>query len=196
MRTLALFTIMMMLLSTLMMSRRTDNAQVFNPSYNAQQIEQKVACRVKVSTITLVDFTLPSDQIRLWVYKNGRIVFQTYVAHGTGSGGLYATRFSNIPESRTSSIGIYRTLDVYEGHNGGSLRLQGLEYTNSNAYNREIVVHGANYIGEGIKEGNSWGCFAVPMNVSKELINLIKDGTILIAYYPDKQWLETSEYLK
>lgn len=192
MRTLVLFTIMVMCLSTLLMSKRTNADEV---NYNVQQIALKVASKVNTQTITVVDFTLPSNVPRLYVYVNGILEMETYVAHGEGSGGLYATKFSNIPESRMSSIGVYRTLNTYIGHNGLSLRLEGLEYTNNNAEAREIVVHGAYYIGKGIKEGNSWGCFAVPMNQSNDLINLIKDGTILIAYYPDHKWLTTSRYL-
>jgi hypothetical protein len=133
--------------------------------------------------VVLIDFSLPSSQPRLIVVniKTNKVVLITYVAHGTGSGGQYATHFSNIDGSHESSLGVYITLTTYYGHNGLSLKVRGIEDSNSNAYNRAILVHGANYIGNG-KTGRSWGCFAVPKNISNQLIDIIKNGAIIFAY--------------
>lgn len=147
--------------------------------------------------VTFVDFTKPSTAKRLWVIdvSKHKIVFNTYVTHGTNSGkGVYATSFSNKSGSLQSSIGVYKTGYVYTGKHGKSLKLHGLEYTNNNAFSRAVVVHPASYIGNG-KTGHSWGCFGLPTDVSSSIINSIKDGSILVAYYPDSSWISNSKYL-
>ncbi len=153
----------------------------------------------KIKNITFIDFSLPSNKIRLFTYNINNLddaIFQTYVTHGSGSGGVYATSFSNTPDSHKSSLGVAVTEGTYWGKNGYSCQLNGLEPGfNSNMITRSIVIHGANYIGDG-KTGRSWGCTAIPMKVHKEYIDLVKDGNILFLYYPDSMYLNSSKLLK
>lgn len=146
--------------------------------------------------VTIVDFTLPSTAKRLWVIDeiHHRVLLNTYVTHGSGSGGLYASEFSNKPNSLMSSIGVYETLYPYYGKHGKSMKIRGLEYTNSNAERRNIVIHSAYYIGDG-KTGRSWGCFAVREQDISKVLELTSGNTMLFAYYPDSRWLHTSKYL-
>jgi hypothetical protein len=117
------------------------------------------------------------------------------------SGDLNSTAFSNNARSLKSSLGVFVTEDTYDGHNGYSLRVRGLERGfNDNAMSREVVFHGADYanptIARGLgRLGRSWGCFAVGRNVSASLINTIKHKTVVVAYYPDPRWLHDSVYL-
>jgi hypothetical protein len=125
----------------------------------------------------------------------------TYVAHGKNSGGEYARKFSNRPESRQSSLGFYRTKKTYYGGHGLALTLSGLEAGfNDKAERRKIVLHGSRYIGDNYKRwgkymGRSFGCPAVPMKQSKILINTIKDGSCLFIYHPSKNYLSGSKIL-
>jgi len=153
--------------------------------------------------LTIIDYSKPSSERRLWVVNvnTGKVLFNTWVAHGKNSGEKNATSFSNDPESLKSSIGIYLTDDTYSGHHGDSLRIQGLEPGfNDNALKRNIVFHGAAYVGEDIAKnrgmlGRSWGCMAVAFNTIKPLVNAIKNKTLVVAYYPDKNWLRHSLFL-
>lgn len=153
--------------------------------------------------LTLVDYSKPSNERRLWVIdlKNLKVLFNTWVAHGKNSGSVNATSFSNTPGSLKSSFGVFVTDESYMGGKGYSLRVKGLEkQVNSNAFNRNIVVHGAWYVGEDViknngRLGRSFGCFAVSQEVIKPLINTIKDKTLIVAYYNDKNWLKTSDFV-
>src|SRR3546814_16655006 len=69
-----------------------------------------------------------------------------HVAHGRGSDPTHCgwlQNFSNEYESLATSRGAYVTGDFYNGKYGYSLRLSGLDPTNSNALGRAIVVHSA-----------------------------------------------------
>lgn len=159
---------------------------------------------VQDQVITIVDYSKPSNQRRLWVVnlKTNKVLFNTYVAHGKNSGASATTSFSNSPSSLKSSMGVFLTDETYSGHNGYSLRVKGLEQNvNSNAYNRTIVFHGAAYVSPAIAKargmlGRSWGCFAVSRDMIAPIINTIKHKTLVIAYYPDKHWLSTSKFLR
>ena len=154
--------------------------------------------------ITIVDFSQPSNQKRLYVIDLNRkqILFQSFVSHGRGSGELWAKSFSNQPSSYKSSPGFYVTEETYTGHNGYSLRLDGLEKgINDNARNRDIVMHGAPYVSESAIGalgflGRSQGCPAIPLALHKPIINTIKDGTCLFIYTPDESYLNHSELLE
>ena len=128
----------------------------------------------------VVDFSKPSTDRRLTIYSTtGSVLFKTYVAHGVGSGrGIYAERFSNIPNSRMSSLGHYRIGEAYYGKNGLSYRLYGLDRTNNNAYRRAVVLHSATYIGYG-HTGTSWGCPAIPTQDFHKVMTLLKKGDSL-----------------
>lgn len=150
--------------------------------------------------ITIIDFSKPSSEKRLFVINTatGNVVFKTLVAHGRNSGKEWAKTFSNTASSFASSLGFYTTSEVYHGKHGISLRLNGCEKGfNDNAYKRAVVMHGANYVSESFLEqngylGRSHGCPAVPTHLSKEIIDIIKDGSCLFIYAPSKQYLSLS----
>ena len=153
--------------------------------------------------ISIADFSLPSSKKRLFVIDldNNKVLFTTYVAHGSNSGAEYANHFSNTPESNQSSPGFYETLSTYNGKNGYSLHLEGLEAgINDNANDRAIVMHGADYVSENFIQargyiGRSWGCPAVPEKMSKPIIDKIKDGTCLFIYTPGANYVNRSKIL-
>ena len=140
--------------------------------------------------LTIVDFSLPSTEKRMFVLDLDKkaILLQSYVAHGKNTGDLYAKSFSNKSNSNKSSVGLFLTEGSYNGRNGYSLRLNGLEKgVNDNAKKRNIVVHGADYANPKFIEtsgrlGRSLGCFAVPESVNAEIINTIKGKSILYVY--------------
>jgi hypothetical protein len=156
------------------------------------------------SLLTLIDYSLPSTERRLWVIDvpRRRVLFHELVAHGEGSGGNFATTFSNRPGSRQSSLGLFRTENTYVGGHGVALRLEGLEPgINDRAMQRQIVMHGADYVDLGVAQslgrlGRSWGCPALPRPVSRRVIERIKGGNALFAYYPDRRWLAQSRFLR
>lgn len=158
---------------------------------------------VEAHTLSLIDYSKPSTEPRLWVFDVDRktVLFNEWVAHGRNSGDNVATHFSNAPGSLMSSIGAYVTADTYVGHNGYSLRLRGLEAGfNDNALDRAIVMHGAAYVSSGIirsqgRLGRSFGCPAVRPDIARQLIDTIRDGSFVFAYYPDRVWLQQSSLL-
>ncbi|CAN5798269.1 murein L,D-transpeptidase catalytic domain family protein [soil metagenome] len=153
--------------------------------------------------ITIADFTKASSEKRLFGIdlKNCKTLFNTYVAHGQGSGEAFANRFSNIPESYQSSLGFYVTSDTYIGKNGYSLHLEGLEAgINDKADERAIVMHGAPYVCENYIRargyiGRSWGCPAVPEKLNKPIIEKIRNGSCLFIYGKNKSYLSHSKIL-
>lgn len=142
--------------------------------------------------LTICDFSQSSAKKRLYLVdlENEKILMNTYVAHGRNSGSEFATKFSNTPNSLQSSLGFYVTQNTYSGEHGLSLKIAGMEPGfNSNAMERAVVVHGADYIGGNrLKSssfmGRSFGCPAVPANESARIINMIKNGTCLFIYHP------------
>jgi len=157
----------------------------------------------KDNIISIVDFSKPSSQKRLFVIdlNNLRVLYNTYVAHGVNSGKEYANQFSNTPESNKSSLGFYETKNTYMGGNGYSLKLAGLEKgINDNAERRDIVIHGAEYVDESLIRaqgyiGRSWGCPALPEKLHKPIIDKIKNGTCLFIYGPDNTYLRKSKII-
>jgi hypothetical protein len=155
------------------------------------------------ATLTIIDYSLPSALPRLWVFdlRSGQLLFSELVAHGRNSGDGLATRFSDALGSRQSSLGLFRTADAYVGHNGYSLRLDGLEPgINSHARERAIVMHGAKYVDPEVASksgyvGRSWGCPALREAVARQLIDTVRGGGVIFSYYPDPAWLATSRFL-
>lgn len=149
---------------------------------------------VKKDILTLVDFGLSSKVKRLWVIdlSTNTILFNSLVAHGKNSGDDYANVFSNKNESFKSSLGFYITGEVYNGKHGMSMRLDGQESgVNSNARSRSIVMHGADYVSDWFIKGHnrlgrSQGCPAIPMELTPEIINTLKDGSCLYIYHPTR----------
>jgi hypothetical protein len=156
------------------------------------------------ATLTVIDYSRPSVDPRFWVFDLAarKLLFEERVAHGKNSGDLLATRFSNSEASLESSLGLFVTGDVYTGKHGESLRLAGLEPGfNDNALARAIVIHGADYVSAGAIAklgfvGRSWGCPALPAGVAPRVIERLRGGSALFAYYPDAQWLKSSAFLQ
>lgn len=154
--------------------------------------------------LTVIDYSLPSTEKRLWVIdlRRRRVLFHELVAHGVNSGDTWAVAFSNVNGSRQSSLGLFRTDESYIGQHGYALRLSGLEPgVNDLARERAIVIHGATYvsprtISEHGSLGRSWGCPALDYAVSPQVIDHIRDGSAVFAYYPDRAWLERSAFLR
>lgn len=140
--------------------------------------------------LTVIDYSKHSGEKRLFVFdmKRHEMLYNTWVAHGINSGGKFAKDFSNVKNSRKTSLGVYKTDDTYYGGNGYSLRLDGLTPgKNDKARERYIVVHGADYASKAfIKKygalGRSWGCPALPVELAAEVIDTIKGGSIIYAH--------------
>lgn len=194
------------------LQRLVDAIRAQAPTISPRAIETAISAYYHVAEqhlthkpiVTIVDYSLPSDEKRLAVanVQTGKVLFYTYVAHGKGSGGKFATRFSNQPGSDASSLGVYLTGSTYFGEHGYSLRLHGLDpQFNGSAYRRDIVVHSAWYVGKAFAQvhgqlGRSWGCFALSRTVESAIVKLIRGATVLVGYYPDPQWLHSSPFLR
>jgi hypothetical protein len=163
--------------------------------------EIKLQGRLKNDLLTVIDFSLPSTEDRLWVIDMNcqQVVLKSLVAHGRNSGVAYATNFSNEQESFKSSLGFYLTGEVYNGKHGVSMRLDGLEYgINHKARERAVVVHGADYVNEKWVQkqgyiGRSLGCPAVPIGVHLKLIQLIKNKSCLYIYHPSRKQFQAAK---
>lgn len=153
--------------------------------------------------LTVIDFSLPSSEKRMWIIdmEDGIILHFGHVSHGRNSGDLMAQKFSNKNSSYMSSLGFYLTAETYQGKHGYSLRLDGLEPGfNDNARERAIVIHGADYAKEDfIKQtgrlGRSLGCPALPHEITVEIIDLIKNKSVLFIYGKDDNYLNQSQIL-
>lgn len=154
--------------------------------------------------ITIIDYSMPSSKKRLWVINanNDHVLFHTLVAHGKQSGQLYAKHFSNKRHSHATSLGVFLTGHTYQGKHGYSLKLRGLEpHFNGNTFKRHVVIHSAWYVSQDLlhkqnRLGRSWGCPALSKKKEPQVVNTIKNGTMIFAYYPKKQWLNNSRYLQ
>lgn len=166
----------------------------------------KLLERKKISKpeyLVICDFSQSSRTKRMYIIDmvNEELTMQTYVAHGRNSGLEYASRFSNKPKSYQSSLGFYVTGHTYQGQHGLALNLYGLEPGfNDMAARRKVVLHGSEYVGENYLKrskymGRSFGCPAIPKKESKALIHLIKNGTCLFIYHPDKKYIKGSRIL-
>jgi len=178
-------------------------ADVLRLAINAAKKAEEEGLVQRRDLLTVIDYSIPSSQPRLFVFDlaSKKLLFRELVAHGKNSGDDVATAFSNSPGSLETSLGLFVTADTYTGHNGYSLRLKGLEEGfNDMAWDRAIVLHGAAYVSyEAVKVlgrlGRSWGCPAVSSLVSKKIIDTIRGGSAVFAYYPDRAWLATSVFL-
>ncbi|WP_223241285.1 murein L,D-transpeptidase catalytic domain family protein [Flammeovirga sp. EKP202] len=137
--------------------------------------------------VSILDFNQPSTAKRFYIIDvtSGKLLLKTYVSHGVNSGLLYAENFSNIVNSKQSSLGIYKAAETYTGKYGLSLKLDGLERNiNDNARKRAIVLHPAKYVSEHFIHqngymGRSFGCPAVSYQDHKKVIQYIKGGSVL-----------------
>lgn len=153
--------------------------------------------------LTITDFSKPSSEKRLFIIdmEKEETIFKTFVAHGRNSGLLFAKIFSNIKASNQSSLGFYITGNSYQGKNGETLKLNGIESgINDQANVRAIVLHGAKYVSPEIVKkqgylGRSLGCPAVPSNEVKQIIEIIKGASCLFIYAPDIKYLKMSKFI-
>jgi hypothetical protein len=180
------------------------NPQVLSLATRAADCARRQGLLDGFRHLAVIDYSLPSTKPRLWVFDvaQGRLLFQELVAHGRNTGEKLAERFSNVEGSKMSSLGLFQTTETYYGSNGYSLRLRGLDSGfNDNALARAIVMHGAPYVSEAIAErvgriGRSWGCPAVRQEVARTVIDTLKGGALIFAYYPDHKWLKESPMLR
>lgn len=153
--------------------------------------------------LAVIDYSKPSLEPRLWVFDlaSNTLLFHEVVAHGEGSGENLANAFSNRDGSHQTSLGLFRTGETYQGANGYSMRMVGLEPgVNDAAMARAIVMHGAPYVNlaNGRKQGRlgrSWGCPAVRPEVARQVIDSLKNGQMIFAYYPETNWLAKSPFI-
>ena len=154
-------------------------------------------------TLTVIDYSKPSTEKRLWVFDltTHELLYEELVAHGQGSGANHASAFSNTPDTHQTSLGLFVTGATYVGKNGYSLRMDGLDKgINDRARERAIVMHGAPYVSDAFvrangRLGRSHGCPAISDAVARPMIDRVKGGGLVFAYYPDAEWLKTSKYL-
>jgi L,D-transpeptidase catalytic domain len=155
------------------------------------------------ATLTICDFSLSSNLRRMWVIDLARkkILFNTLVAHGQGSGEEFATRFSNNHESHQTSLGFFTTGEIYNGDNGMSCKLNGIDGNfNCNAFDRAVVIHGSDYVNKTFaaannRIGRSHGCPAIPRELTAPILNKISNGHVLFIYHPTKSYLKSSYWL-
>lgn len=157
-----------------------------------------------IKSLAIIDFSKPSTEKRLYIIdpSTGKLLYQTFVAHGKNSGENLPTRFSNKMNSLQSSLGFYLTGSVYNGAHGKSLQLIGCEKgINDHAFERGIVLHGADYVNEKFirtnnRLGRSHGCPAVSYDDLSDVITLLKDNGCLFVYAPDNTYIRRSSLLK
>jgi hypothetical protein len=179
------------------------NRKAFEMAQQGYEKLREQGALLNDNIISIIDFSLPSTEKRLYVVdlKNYQVLYKTYVAHGKNSGTVMANSFSNKPSSNKSSLGFYKTLGTYIGKHGYSLKLQGLEKgINDNAYQRAIVMHGADYVDPRYIPrlgyiGRSQGCPAVASREATPIINTIKDGSCLFIYSPNTTYQQRSSIL-
>lgn len=168
--------------------------------YYTLQAQGKLSAK---KLLSIIDFTKSSCKKRLYIIDLDRLnlKYYTYVSHGKNTGEDRAEKFSNIMHSNQSSIGFYLTAETYVGTKGYSLKLDGMEKGyNDKLRDRAVVMHEADYVSEKwIKQngrlGRSQGCPALPVEISKEIIDTIKEYTPIFAYYNDNTYINNSEYL-
>jgi hypothetical protein len=181
------------------------NARGLSPQVLAMALDAVSCARAngvngRDDLLTIIDYSLPSTQPRLWVLdlEKGKVLYHELVAHGQGTGDNYATRFSNVKDSKQTSLGLFLTGGTYEGGNGYSLKLKGLDKgINDRAEERHIVMHGAWYVSaEHARQqgrlGRSWGCPALSQEIARTVIDKLKGGTFVYSYSGDKTWFRTA----
>ncbi|MGR3855129.1 murein L,D-transpeptidase catalytic domain family protein [Chryseobacterium indologenes] len=181
------------------------NYDVFSKALTGYENLKKAGLLTQDShLLTICDFSMSSNTKRLWIIdlEDKKVLFNSLVAHGKNTGEEFATNFSNKESSLQSSLGFYITDATYQGDNGYSLKLLGMDKGfNDAAYRRAIVMHGADYVSDAFaamhkRIGRSWGCPAVPRELTQSIINTIKGKNCLFIYYPDQNYLSSSEWLK
>jgi hypothetical protein len=177
--------------------------QAFEYAWTGYYKLRKKGILHRTGILSICDFSQSSANQRMYVIdvRNRRMLYRTYVAHGINSGDEFASSFSNQPESCKSSLGFYVTTQTYDGMNGLSLRIEGVDKGfNDNAGKRNIVIHGASYVSLRILHkygvmGTTFGCPAIPDEMSSQIIPVVKNGSCFFIYYPSKKYLTQSPVL-
>lgn len=180
------------------------NYEVFRYAYIGYKTLKQQQRLNEKEIFSIIDFTQKSNNKRFYTIdlNQKRIIYNTYVSHGRKSGDEISYSFSDVCESHQSSIGFYITGNTYNGSNGFSLQLHGDEKGyNSNIAKRGVVIHTADYANESYiakygRLGRSFGCPVLPENIYKDIIETIKNKTVIFAYYNDPKYLSSSKYLK
>jgi hypothetical protein len=167
------------------------------------QGQKKINNLKRKNIVTIIDYSKPSNEKRFFVIdlEKKQLLYLCLVAHGKNSGEISAKSFSNRQESLQSSLGFFLASETYNGANGYTLRLDGLENgINDNARIRDLVIHGADYVSEEFirkygRLGLSWGCPALPLDISKEIIDKISGGSCVYIYADDAYYKENSLFL-
>lgn len=144
---------------------------------NISEDKKELLSKYGNDRIIFIDFSKPSYSKRLWVLEGDSVLLNTYVSHGENSGLYFAKKFSNEEGTNMSCVGEFRTLWTYNGKHGLSMKIQGLDDTNNNAYDRKIVFHSAPYATKDFLNrhgylGRSYGCFATSEEDNKLIIDL------------------------
>jgi hypothetical protein len=164
-------------------------------------LDLKAGNYLSKNMLTIIDFSISSKFERMWIIdlNTMKIVHQSLVAHGHNSGDEFACHFSNSPSSHESSLGFYVTGGICYGIHGMSLILEGMEPgINDNAREREIVIHGADYVSNDFvrqygRLGRSFGCPSIPLEDHEKIIKMLAGGSCLFIYYPDENYLRSSK---
>lgn len=144
--------------------------------------------------VALMNYRQPSWEPRFYLIdpESEHVVAAYRVAHGRGSDPVhdgFAEFFSDRQGSLMSSLGFFRTGETYmsqEPGHGLSLRLDGLSDTNSNAYDRAIVIHANHYMEQEFidnfgKPGRSHGCFVFSARDRDIIVNKLHGGALIYA---------------
>lgn len=186
-----------------LLDRLSQAAPDLDPGVLALALEAR-ACALRNGEVeddaklAVIDYSRPSTDKRLWVFDvaHDALLFNEHVAHGSGTGDNFATRFSNEEGSHATSLGLFRTAETYQGGNGYSLRMDGLDPGfNDHARSRAIVMHGAWYANPELirtqgRLGRSQGCPALREQVAKVVIDTLKQRQLLFAYADDAAFLQ------
>lgn len=191
------------LYNTILFKKSKPSFDVFRKSY-VGYLNLKAAGKLSDKNIlTIIDFRISSTKNRFWsIDLNAKkVIYESLVAHGRNSGDEFAKSFSNVLESNMSSFGFYVTGTTYIGKHGLSLYLDGVdEGYNSNARNRSVVMHSADYVNQDFVKktgrlGRSLGCPAIPVKNHKAVISTLMDKTCLFIYFPDTSYEKNSKLL-
>lgn len=176
-------------LSVLLLTQAAHSTPLVPPKALAEALnflQENKAQFSNTEYLSIINYAPASSEKRFFIVhlQTGK-VWALHVAHGAGSDRNHdgiAEAFSNLPGSNATSLGFYRTGEIYMGKHGPSLRLDGLSSTNSNARDRAIVIHGADYVQEDSPiQGRSWGCPAVAQHNRDAVIERLKGGSLLYA---------------
>ncbi len=130
--------------------------------------------------VIVIDYTknIFLDRLYLLDLNQNKIILESKVSHALNSGYLYPTDLSNQKHTNKTSGGNYITLNKYSrGRFGPGLRVKGLDKgINDNALSRGIVFHSD----KSLKAKWSWGCFATPEHINREIIRLCTGGCLVI----------------